>query len=82
MNSDILVSDDGLSDRFGLIWGSAEIIKNIQSLDATVDIKGHPSCSEVVLRSTDVVQQTGQGPGTGAKGTGLLRELLLGDNHS
>jgi hypothetical protein len=28
------------------------------------------------------VQQTGQGPGTGAKGTVLLRELLLGDNHS
>lgn len=82
MNSEILVSDDGLSDRFGLIGGSAKPLKNLQSLDTTVDIKGHASCSEVVVGSTDVVQQTGQGPGTGAKGTGLLRELLLGDSHS
>jgi hypothetical protein len=28
------------------------------------------------------VQQARQGPGTGAEGAGLRRELLLGDSHS
>jgi hypothetical protein len=50
-----------------LIGGSTEDFRNLQRLDAAIYIERHPSRSQVLFSSAQVVQQGSQGPSAGAK---------------
>lgn len=82
IHTHILVSNDGLGGRLGLIGRGAKVLEDEERLDTSVNVKGHVGCREVLLGCAKVVEETGQSPGYRVKTREDIGELLLRDGHS
>lgn len=82
IDAHVLMMNDGFSYSLSLIFGGSEVPEDFHGLDITVDVKGHPGRGEIVLGSTDIVQQTGERPSHRRELCGVLGEKLLADHVS
>lgn len=62
VNPHVFMADDTFSNSLSLVVCGPKNLQDFHGLNCAINVKGHPGCGGICLRSSNFVKQTGKSP--------------------